>query len=69
MSTLSDARTSVADALAAIVDLEVSRYIPGSVNPPAAVIWPEQGTDPVTYDSQSDARLTVRLFQQLGGDV
>lgn len=66
MSTLSDVRTTLADALATIVDLEVYRYIPGSVNSPAAVLWPEAGTDPVTFDQQSDARMTVRLFRQLG---
>lgn len=66
MSTLSDVRSTLADALATVVDLEVYRYIPGSVNPPAAVMWPERGSDPVTFDQQSDARFTIRLLVQLG---
>lgn len=66
MSTLADARTLVADLLVGVAGLEVYRYIPGSVNPPAAVVWPDSGTDPVTVDAESDARMVVRLLVQFG---
>lgn len=66
MSGIGDAKTAAKTALDTIDGLEVYRFIPGSVNPPAAVIWPENGADPVATPDEADARLTIRLLVQDG---
>lgn len=70
MSVLGDARdrvmTLLDDVDTAVGTLATYRFFPGSVDPPAAVVWPENWASPVTLGDAVDVRLRCRLFVQVG---
>lgn len=71
MTALGDARTRVLTLLQAIDSdagtLECHPGLPGSVDPPAAVVWPDTWNNPATLqEAGTDVRLRCRLFVQAG---
>jgi hypothetical protein len=68
-ATLTQVRQAIATALGTIAGLEAHAFRPGSITPPAAIVYPAPGQFldyQVTMDAESDLRLVILVIVEWG---